>query len=552
MIACAATAGEWTTDGDPHLVHPPAGEATVGHVAVLKVAPNSAGCAVSTVLVDLVVTAHAPQIDPGSVTLNVDEGRLELRGRSLRGIGIHWQQSDHAGDDRCAQPEAQAGGLDRCAFSVGRGLSADPNGASLSWFPAGGRAAGPEVTTFDANGRRVGAEELSIRPARVLIASLVPPNVSIDLVGDASRVPLQHPEAVGSADCGAASCQIEGGALVVRAVRNLGQTLAVRVRLAPHVFFAKGDTLDPAPSFQVAVLPCAMSIASGEALRGVDDSKVVVKLDTRCAAEANSLRFSVGSQTTRTLKVVNEGGAAYVLLRVGRVEGDEIAVTALRGDTDSSMVGVARIKTRAAPQPRATLELAGGGAIDFIPTNRKATVRFANAEDHERVALLPLEGVYEVLAGPKTTEIHGLPGADGYVALHFAYRVDTLPSPLDAADLAVLVDPVERALKEANVPAPLGASAMGPLPLVDLTCDDGSGQPMVLKPGTPAHIPFSSRDSCRITFHKDRLAPELGSQKLTLDIDVTRVDGESRSAARVSQPIVLRPGGEPRLAWIKG
>ena len=158
----------------------------------------------------------------------------------------------------------------------------------------------------------------------------------------------------------------------MRAVRNIGQTLAVRVHLAPHVLFAKGDTLDASPSFNVAVLPCAMSIASGDALRGVDDSNVVVKLDARCAAEAASLRFEVGAQPAPVKKIVSDGGAAFVLVRAGRLEGDEVVVTALRGDTESSIVGVARARTRAAPQPRATLELAHGGPIDFIPTNRGA------------------------------------------------------------------------------------------------------------------------------------------------------------------------------------
>jgi hypothetical protein len=37
-----------------------------------------------------------------------------------------------------------------------------------------------------------------------------------------------------------------------------------------------------------------------------------------------------------------------------------------------------------------------------------------------------------------------------------------------------------------------------------------------------------------------------------LDVDVTRVDGTSRADGRVNQPIVLRPGGEDRIAWIKG
>jgi hypothetical protein len=425
-VACAATAGEWATEGDPHLLRPPPTELAIGHVAPLRVAPTSAGCAATAATIDLVATGRLAQIDAGSIALSVDEGRLDLRGKALRGIGVHWQQAERGGDDRCAQPEtpAVAAAAERCSFAVARGLTADGSGVSLSWFPAGGRAVTPEVATFDVTGRRVPAAELELRPARFLLTSLVPANVSIDLVGDASRIQLTHPEAVASVDCGAASCELEGGAVVVRAVRNPGQTLAVRARLAPHVFFAKGDAVDPAPSFQVAVLPCAMTVASGDALRGVDDSNVVVKLDPRCAADAPSLRFTVGSQPARVLKIVNDAGAAFVLLRVGRLEGDELSVSALRGDTEASVVGVARARTRAAPQPRGKLELEHGGTIDFIPTNRSAVVRFASAEDHARLVLLPLDGVYDVLAESGATAIRGVQGAAGFVALHFAYRVE--------------------------------------------------------------------------------------------------------------------------------
>ena len=550
MVACGGAAGEWTVESE-RTVRPPSSEAAIGHVASLHVAPNAAGCTTSTTTIDLIATARLAQIDSASIALSVDEGRLDFRGHNLRGTGVHWQNGERAGDDRCSQPETQAA-VEKCGFAVARGLPADPNSASLSWFPAGGRATSSDVTTFDANGRRVTPDELTLRAARVIVSSLVPPNVSIDLAGDVSRIPLTHPEAVASADCGAANCEMDGGAIVVRAVRNIGQTLAVRVHLAPHVLFAKGDTLDASPSFNVAVLPCAMSLASGDALRDVDDSNVVVKLDARCAAEAASLRFEVGAQQAPVRKIVSDGGAAFVLIRAGRLEGDEVVVTALRGDTESSIVGVARARTRAAPQPRATLELAHGGPIDFIPTNRGAVVRFAAADDHGRLVLLPLEGVYDVFASDAASGVQGVKGAAGLVSLRFGYRVTTLPAALAATDLAVLIEPVERSLKEANVPAAIGASALGDRPLVELTCSDDSGGGGGGGGGGPEHIPFTARDTCRIVFHKERLAPEDGAQRLTLEVNVTRVDGEARPEAHVSQSILLRPSTEPRYAWIKG
>jgi hypothetical protein len=549
-VACGPLTGEWTIENE-RSVRPPASDAAIGHVASLKVASSAAGCAAATEVVELVATGKLAQIDPASITLAVDDGRVDLRGRGLRGIGVHWQNGERAGDDRCTTPESQ-GTIEKCSFAVSHGLPADPNAASLSWFPAGGRAASNDVATFDANGRRVMPDELVLRAARVVVSSLVPPNVSIDLAGDASRVPLTHPEAVASADCGAANCEVEGASIVVRAVRNIGQTLAIRVRLAPHVLFAKGDALDAAPSFNVGVLPCAMSIASGDALRDVDDSNVVVKLDARCAPEAASLRFEVGTQLAQVRRIVTDGGAAFVLLRAGRLEGDEIVVTALRGETEGSIVGVARARTRAAPQPRATIELAHGGTIDFIPTNRAAVVRFATADDHGRLALLPLDGVYDVFASDGATTIQGVKGAAGLVSLRFGYRASSLPAALATTDLGVIVDPVERPLKEANVPAAIGASALGERPIVELRCSDDSGTPHTIKPGVPQHIPFSARDTCRIVFHRERLAPEDGAQRLTLEVTVTRIDGEARPEAHVSQSILLRPSTEPRYAWIKG
>jgi hypothetical protein len=227
-------------------------------------------------------------------------------------------------------------------------------------------------------------------------------------------------------------------------------------------------------------------------------------------------------------------------------------VTALRGETEASIVGVARARTRPAPQPHATIELASGAPIDFIPTNRGAVVRFSASDDHGHLVLLPRDGAYDVFAAGDATTIHGVRGAAGFVALRFGYRASSLPAALAGSDLAVVVDPIERPLKEANVATAIGASALGNDPLVELQCSDDTGTPRTIKPGVPGHIPFSARDTCRIVFHRERLAPENGAQRLTLEVNVTRVDGESRPEAHVSQSILLRPSPEPRYAWIKG
>src|SRR5439155_16802694 len=115
--------------------------------------------------------------------------------------------------------------------------------------------------------------------------------------------------------------------------------------------------------------------------------------------------------------------------------------------------------------------------------------------------------------------IRGLKGAAGFVALRFGYRVDGLPAALSAVDLAVIADGLERPLREANVPAPLGASALGDNPLVELVCGDGAGGSIAVHPGGMSHVPYVARDTCRIVFHRERLAPEDGPQQLNLQID---------------------------------
>jgi hypothetical protein len=87
---------------------------------------------------------------------------------------------------------------------------------------------------------------------------------------------------------------------------------------------------------------------------------------------------------------------------------------------------------------------------------------------------------------------------------------------------------------------------------VELLCGDGQNGTIAIKPGTTTHIQYVARDTCRLVYHKERLSPENGAQRLNLAIDVTRVDGEARPEGHVSQPIVLRPGGDPRFSYVQG
>jgi hypothetical protein len=547
-IACPGTSGDWAIELDGRAVRPPAADEAVGRAVDLKVAPAIAACATTTATVTLVATGRWPQIE--SASLFVDDARVDLRGRGLRGVVVRWHTGDRSGEDRCVQPQTDAAG-EKCAVAVGRGLPADPTAQDLAWLPAGGRDTADAVI-HDAAGRRLSPADLSLRPARVVVASLVPTDVSIDLAGGtASRIALVHPEAVAGADCGAASCEVSGSGVAVGGLSSVAGALPVRLRLAPRVYLQRGDAFDPTPVVQVPVLPCPLSVASGEALRGVDASRVVVKVDARCAGEARALRWFSGGRALEVLGAADAGGAAYVLLGVGRVEGDELVVTAGRGGADGSIVGQARVRTRALPPPHTSLALHDGQAIDFVPTNRPAVVRWARTQGAGQLELLPLDGVYDVSVRDGAAQVQGQSGAGGYVALRFAWREPTLPGALAAADLAVVVDPVERPMREASVPVALGASAAGKAPLVELVCGAGKDE-LRIAPGDPVHVPFAQRDSCRLVLHRERLSPEDGAQALQVDVDVTRVDGTARPEAHVSESVLLRAGDKPRVAWIKG
>jgi len=549
-VACAGSSGEWTIEQDGHAVRPPAADDAVGKAVDVKVAPSAAACATTTATLTLVATGRAPAIDSTQTTLFIDEARVELHGRGLRGTIVRWQLGDRSGEDRCVQPQAEGGG-EKCAVAVGRGLPADPTAPDLEWLPAGAHD-GADVVTFDATGRRVSRYERLLTPARVVVSSLVPPDVSIDLAGGtASRIPLVHPEAVVGADCGAASCDVSANVILVSGLSTVSGSLPVRLRLAPRVALLHGGTFDVSPVVQVPVLPCAMSIASGDTLRDVDATRVVVRVDSRCAGEARSFRWFSAGRAVDLLSAVDAGGATYALLDVGRVEGDEVVVTASRGGADQSIVGQARARARGLPPPHATLALQDGQMIDFLPTNRPATVRWAKSQGTGELVLLPIEGVYDVSVKDGATLAQGQRGSGGFVSLRFAWRVPTLPGALATADLAIVTDPVQRPMHEADVPVPLSASSAGQQPIVELLCDSGKELQRVA-PGAVVHIPYDERDACRVVFHRERLPPEVGAQHLQLDVEVTRVDGDPRPDAHVTQSIVLRPGDQPRVAWIKG
>ena len=150
-VACAGTSGDWAVEQEGRAVRPPATDDAVGKAVELKVALSAAACAAAASPVTLVATGRWPTIDAAGSSVFVDDARVELRGRNLRGVIVHWQLGERAGEDRCVQPQTDPTG-ERCAVAVGRGLPADSSAADLWWMPAGARS-GPDVSTYDASGR---------------------------------------------------------------------------------------------------------------------------------------------------------------------------------------------------------------------------------------------------------------------------------------------------------------------------------------------------------------------------------------------------------------
>ena len=98
-------------------------------------------------------------------------GDSTFAGTTCARIGVHWQNGERAGDDRCSQPETQAT-VEKCSFAVARGLPGGPQRGFALLVSRGGRATSSDVTTFDANGRRVTPDELDAagRPRHRLVA----------------------------------------------------------------------------------------------------------------------------------------------------------------------------------------------------------------------------------------------------------------------------------------------------------------------------------------------------------------------------------------------
>jgi hypothetical protein len=549
-VACESPAGDWEAEPGSRLVRPPHQEAAIGRAVELKVAASSTACAESETRITLIAVDRYPAIDPVSLVFSPDEGRLDAAGSRLLGVAFGWKSGANQGFDVCHDVWTNEG-IEHCSWGVARNASADLNVTTFSWLPRGGRS-DPQSTFYDGAGRMMPPESFVLRPSRVLLSRLVPADAAVDLATGQGEVPLVHPEAVGSADCGQLTCEMVEGRLIVRGASSLVSNIDIRLRLVPHVFFMRKEQPEAQVTVKLPVMHCPMSIVSGAPVRNNDEAKVIVKLDRRCANDLPSVRFVTRDGSLKVLQTHTERDATFVLLSLGRIGGDTLTISAVRGEAEGIALAVAYTPTRAAPQVRARIELPTQPNLDFIPNNRWASVHVSSAGEHQHFVPLPLEGVYMVQEHPGgPARIRAEPNAAGLVTLRFGLRSNRLPAGLDQIDLAVLEDPLQRGTRESNMPAPLVATKERE-PLVEFLCGGGSVPTKHIEVGVTAYLSFDLRDTCRVVFHRDRLQPDDGTQKIHFEVDVLRPDGMIRPEGHIAEVVIVRAGADPRYAWIRG
>lgn len=548
-VPCAAPSGGWVFDDKTQSLLPPTNSTAIGSAVEIVIASSVSACPTSHAVLKLVATGPWPVIDPTSVVFAPDQASVEARGRGLTGVSVAWRSNTASGTDTCQSPKLEPN-TERCTWTIGHNMPATP-GTALIWVPPGGRA-GVDVVTFDAGGKQAPPDAFIVSPTRVNLAGLLPPDASIDLSTGRGEVALAHAESIVAVDCGDVRCDLSSDKLIVRSLSSNVNSVDVKFKLLPGVFVAKGLGFDATPVAHLAVVHCPMSVASSPPLRGIENARVVVRIEGRCANELPGLRFLSGSTPLDVLSTQSDSNGAEALLRVGTTDALSLAIIAVHKDAPGVAVAVARVDTAPAPAVTETLEIDRHPNLSFIPNNRPAVVHARALPGHAHLVPLSVPGVYSATQHGSIFTITGDPNASGQASLRFGYRDDTLSGDFATADLAILSSPIQRSIHEANITAPFGASAQGPLPLAEFVCGAGPRGSVRVMPGVAAHLPFELRDGCRVIFHRERLSPEFGTQKLTLDVEVMDADGASRGDARVSSSIVLRPGPEPLFAWIQG
>lgn len=548
-VLCAAPSDGWVVDVSRRKVRPPSSLEAAGRRTEVNAASSAAECSAGrSDELTLIATGRVPRIEPGSVVLQLDAGRLEFEGQNLAGLRIEWKGGKLSGSGVCPASSA-ARGKESCALPVDSALSADPSKLTVAWSLAHGRG-GSEVYSYDERGRPIEREDREISVARVLLTRAFAGTHMLDLSSGVGRIELVHPDSVGGVECTGAQCDLQPEGIRVRSVPLQVSSVSVRLRLAPNILFVQASGQSETTSDNFDIVRCPMSIVSGPLVRNVDDAQLLARLDPVCTLDPDALHWTLNGDSLSVVKSVLTTEGAFVLLRAGRVNDESVVLVASQAK-DKGALAVARVSTWELPVPRTTLMLTGYGEIDFVPKNRDAVVLVTPIAQGR---LLPrgVPGAYAVAAVAGETRIRGLQGSSGYTALRLGYRPDHVPASFADTDFATVVDPVQRPLREANVPSPIGASSISRRPIVELVCGIGGGQSERIAPGHTRHIPFTERDSCRLVIHRDRIREDSGEQLLQIDVSVSDVSGADQGDARSSQRLLVRNEAEPEVLWIRG
>ena len=546
QVLCGDANGGWIPDPGGTKIRPPLDAAQIGKTTSVHVASSTAACANSKDADVLVVSGLIPIIDRRTVDLWIDEGHLDVRGTNLDGSRLEWEAQGEHGSDVCVA-SSTSGGQQMCSYSIGKTLPADTSALTLRVLPAGAPGKG---TIFDNTGQPIAQDSLLVTPSRMIVASALTTERHVDLSTGEAHLPLSRAKAVASVECDSGRCELADGEVHVRSIAGLVRTLNLRLRLAPRVFTRSGDTFVQVVNIPLDITYCPISLVSQPALRDTDDVRVVVRVDPKCATNDTTLRWTANGNNVPVIASESKDNFIYMLLGLGRISGEKLTIAAMRGASDASVIGLVSMTTSAPPQLGISLHLRGYGEIDYVPTNRNVIVSTTAANLRGRIVTLPVDGAYEVKVQDGHTEIRGTAGG-GYVLLRFALRDESLPGHLAHTDLAHFTGYVQRAMREVNVPAPIGDTT-SKSPIVEVLCTDAAGHSLKVIPGVPLHIPFAERDGCRLMVYPNRIPEEDGEQRLDVDIGVKSVGGSSRSEGQFTQRLILSHGAEPRIFWIHG
>ncbi|QSQ12681.1 hypothetical protein [Myxococcus landrumensis] len=548
-IVCGPLRPGWTLASDGRTLRPPPRvEQDDARVQELKVAATAAQCETTEERVTVIATGTFPRVDASATNFFPDDGRVELRGVGLDHVGIYWSGTPRneanakliEGQDLCLAPSAEKGPAS-CTVPVAKGL---PTDTALYWTPPHGRQ-GRDVTTYDVSGNVVELETFRLRPGRTILTQPLIQSGGVDVSRGPGSVALSHSEAVSSVDCGPVRCEINEGTVSLRNVPGVDVSVTLKLRLSPRIYFLRGEALEQVIQETLPVLACPLFAVDGTVLRDAENAAMVVRLDSSCQHDPRKLLWSMNDQRARVERVVKAPDGVYVLLRTGGTSEQQVTVSAQTSRVEGSVVASDTTKTLPLPVPRASLELASEGAIDFIPINRPAELHVASSGEQGRFVPRPVAGAYSVTTRDGTTYIQGEPTAGGFVALRFGYQLPTLPGELATTDLFIVNERVQRSVREASVPIRVEN-------VVELVCADKEGKDQVLEPSRPHRVAYAMRNSCRVIIHRERLKPEQGTQEIVLRIDVTKPDGSARSESRVEQRMLLRPQGEARVIPVPG